>query len=250
MNDISIQKVVIEQTTPQKEEICVIFSYDVIHYIISGSGYFNGKMLSAGKAFICKEGKRCTYAPNPQEPWKYIWIRYYGKDAEEFANSYQKDDYIFDFDNCKDFYNICTAFQNNNMWFSDNEYARASSKIVLAYHCNLKSTNLQKDNQYIMNATNYMQERLHMNINVGIIANELHISCGYLRYLFKKSKGISPKAYLTKLRMNRAAELLETTNYTIGEISKSVGYDDALCFSKAFKKVMKLSPHNYRISKK
>lgn len=250
MKDIAIQKVVIEQTVPQKEEISVIFSYNVIHYIISGSGYFNGKMLSSGKAFVCKEGKHCTYSPNPQEPWKYIWILYCGNDVEEFINRYQKDEYIFDFDNCKDFYNICKAFQNNNMWFSDNEYAHASSKIVLAYHCNLKPINLQKDNQYIMSATNYMQERLHMDIDIQKIAEELHISCGHLRYLFKKSKGISPKAYLTQLRMNRAAKLLEETDYTIGEISKSVGYDDALHFSKAFKKVKKLSPYNYRVSKK
>ena len=89
-----------------------------------------------------------------------------------------------------------------------------------------------------------------MDINIETIAKELRISSGHLRYLFKKSKGIAPKAYLTQLRMNRAAELLETTNYTIGEISKSVGYDDALCFSKAFKKVTKLSPYNYRASKK
>ena len=95
-----------------------------------------------------------------------------------------------------------------------------------------------------------MQEKLHLDINIEQIAHELHLSSGHLRYLFKKYKGISPKAYLTEIRMNRAAELLKTTDYTVGEISKSVGYEDALCFSKAFKKIKKLSPYNYRITKR
>ena len=141
-------------------------------------------------------------------------------------------------------------FQNNNSLFSDYEYARASSTILMTYHYDLKLSNHQKENQYITDAISYMQEQLHMNINIEKIAHKLHISCGHLRYLFKTIKGISPKAYLTKLRMDRAAELLKTTDYNICEISKSVGYEDALNFSKAFKKAKKHSPHNYRVLNK
>lgn len=246
MKDIRIQKVVIEQTTAQKKEISLIFSYNAIHYIISGSGYFNGKFLRAGEGFVCHKGKLCTYSPNPHDPWKYIWIWYDGDDAEKFSAGYEKDEYIFDFDNSRDFHSICVAFQNNTPLFSDYDYARAAFKIISAYHTNLKSAFLGQENQYIAKAESYMQERLHMDINIEKIAHELHLSSGHLRYLFKKYKGISPKAYLTEIRMNRAAELLKTTDYTVGEISKSVGYEDALCFSKAFKKIKKLSPHNYR----
>ena len=233
MKDIAIEKLVIEQTTTEKEEISLIFSYDVIHYIISGSGYFNGNLLSAGQAFICKEGKQCTYSPNPEDPWKYIWVRFSGNGADEFNGIYEKDGYVFDFENTEDFFNICRAFQNNNQLFSDNDFARSAFKIIMAYHTNLKYASPKADNQYITAAVSYMQERMHRNINIEKIAGELHISCGHLRYLFKTYKGISPKAYLTKLRMDRAAELLETTDYNVCEISKSVGYEDALNFSKA-----------------
>ena len=45
---------------------------------------------------------------------------------------------------------------------------------------------------------------------------------------------------------SKAANLLVSTNDTIKEISRAVGYEDQLAFSKAFKKKFEMSPKNYR----
>lgn len=65
---------------------------------------------------------------------------------------------------------------------------------------------------------------------------------------FRKAYGVSPKEYLTSLRMNKAKEMLRTTNFEIKEIAASVGYRDQLYFSRLFSKKEGLSPSEYRMS--
>ena len=70
----------------------------------------------------------------------------------------------------------------------------------------------------------------------------------YLRKLFKKEVGMSPLEYMTALRMKSAETLLSgmwTNEYTITEIAQMCGYDDALYFSRVFKKYYGCAPTNY-----
>ena len=70
----------------------------------------------------------------------------------------------------------------------------------------------------------------------------------YLRKLFKKEMGLSPLEYMTDLRMKTAEKLLTamwTNEYTVSEIAQMCGYEDALYFSRVFKKYYGCSPSNY-----
>ena len=70
----------------------------------------------------------------------------------------------------------------------------------------------------------------------------------YLRKLFKKEVGVSPLEYMTALRMKSAETLLTamwTNEYSITEISQMCGFDDALYFSRVFKKYYGCAPTNY-----
>lgn len=66
---------------------------------------------------------------------------------------------------------------------------------------------------------------------------------------FKKVKqltGMTPNEYIKKMRMEKAAELLLTTNLTAAEIAYKVGFEDQFYFSKSFKKYYGVSPTQYR----
>lgn len=70
----------------------------------------------------------------------------------------------------------------------------------------------------------------------------------YLRKLFKKEVGVSPLEYMTTLRMKSAETLLSgmwTNEYSIMEVAQMCGYDDALYFSRVFKKYYGAAPTNY-----
>ena len=70
----------------------------------------------------------------------------------------------------------------------------------------------------------------------------------YLRKLFKKEVGVSPLEYMTALRMKSAETLLTamwTNEYSIMEVAQMCGYEDALYFSRVFKKYYGCAPTNY-----
>lgn len=67
----------------------------------------------------------------------------------------------------------------------------------------------------------------------------------YLRKLFKKEMGVTPLEYMTGLRMKKAEIMLSTmwsADYSVAEIGELCGYEDALYFSRVFKKRFGCSP--------
>lgn len=83
-------------------------------------------------------------------------------------------------------------------------------------------------------------------LNLSYVANELHISLNYLSSVFKKETGQSFVQYLTNFRIDKAKELLRTTDLKTYEIAFEVGYEDSQYFSTVFKKIVGVSPSEYR----
>ena len=92
----------------------------------------------------------------------------------------------------------------------------------------------------------FIEFNFNKKISVGTIAKQFYLSPAYVRNIFYERLGCSPKQYLQELRMKKAEELLKNTDYKVVEIAVSVGYDDQLAFSKAFKQYSKTSPSLYR----
>ena len=68
----------------------------------------------------------------------------------------------------------------------------------------------------------------------------------YISKLFKDIVGVTIQDYLISFRINKAKEMMKDRQLSIGDISRSVGYDNPLIFSKTFKKINGFSPSKYR----
>ena len=103
-----------------------------------------------------------------------------------------------------------------------------------------------KGNEYVRKAIEFIQNNYARPIHVKDVADYVNINRGYLYSLFKSETNMSPQEYLSNLRLTRAAEQLNTTNYSIEVIATSNGYGDPVVFTKAFKKMHGISPSKYR----
>jgi two-component system response regulator YesN len=93
----------------------------------------------------------------------------------------------------------------------------------------------------------YMRLHFHEEeLNLTAIADHVHISSAYASTLFKKYKGMNLSEYLIQLRVDKAAELLSTTDAKSYEVSEQVGYRNPQYFSVLFKKHYGKSPSEYR----
>ncbi|MEG2371386.1 MAG: response regulator transcription factor [Hydrogenoanaerobacterium sp.] len=83
-------------------------------------------------------------------------------------------------------------------------------------------------------------------LSLKAVSEHLHISPSYFSSIFKKTIGDSFTNVLTKIRMERAQELLLSTGKKIFEISEETGYTDQHYFSYCFKKYFQISPNEMR----
>ena len=105
----------------------------------------------------------------------------------------------------------------------------------------------QQSTSYVTQAKNYIDKNYASNeISLQTVSRVLGINANYLSTLFSKEAGISLSKYLQKVRINRSTVLLSASEYTIQEIAYYCGFEDANYFSKCFKKVMGVTPKQYR----
>ncbi|MEM7550411.1 MAG: AraC family transcriptional regulator [Bacteroidota bacterium] len=93
----------------------------------------------------------------------------------------------------------------------------------------------------------YIIKQIDQNITVDQLANVLGFSKSYFSKVFKATTGSSPYQYIIKHRMERARELLLTTDLSIIQIGFEVGIDNQSQFSEAFKRFHSLYPSEMRM---
>ncbi|WP_339296569.1 response regulator [Paenibacillus sp. FSL W7-1279] len=84
------------------------------------------------------------------------------------------------------------------------------------------------------------------DLSLDSLAERVYLSPSYLSHLFSRHKGISINKYMTQYRMERARQLLLTTNRKIVQISRDVGYANVPYFSSLFKAHYGRTPTQYR----
>lgn len=91
-------------------------------------------------------------------------------------------------------------------------------------------------------ASNYQDE----NLSIKDISEHVFLSTSYICTIFKTETGQTLNQYITKYRMEKAKKLLADPLIKISDISARVGYNDGNYFGKTFKKIVGLSPTEYR----
>lgn len=121
------------------------------------------------------------------------------------------------------------------------------TKDGLLQFCSQYAASLSREqNQAVIAAKSYMWLNYTRRLTLEEIAAHVHLNSQYFSVLFKRETGQSVVDHLTRLRIDRAKELLKGTIQPIGEIARAVSYDDPDYFSRVFRKQCGLSPRQYR----
>ncbi|WP_100334002.1 response regulator transcription factor [Bacillus alkalisoli] len=94
----------------------------------------------------------------------------------------------------------------------------------------------------------YICEHYEEDLTLQHIADKFYLSREHLSRKFKQEYGQTITDYLTEIRIKKAKELLLQPNYKIYEVAYLVGYQDEKYFSKVFKRVVHVTPNDFRNS--
>lgn len=92
----------------------------------------------------------------------------------------------------------------------------------------------------------FIEDHLSDDLDVALIADNVHLNQDYLTRIFKRETGASVKSYVVARRMEKARELLETSRLPITDVAYQVGYYNYTSFNRIFKKTYGLSPQSFR----
>lgn len=234
-----------------------------LHVVLSGKGtlYVNNEKFEIhhGQMFVTKSDECCSYEAYEVDPWKYCWMAFDGRKAEDYIESmgFRKDIYVR---NCYedpyrflDLVNKMLDYQEITLASDLMRISILLEYISLAVESNYKSKQLVKHHQdyspevYVAHAMEFIDYN-YRTIKVSDISKYVGINRSYMANIFKKKIGKSPQEYLVQYRLGEAARLLKETNISIQDISLKVGYNDPLTFSKMFKSIYGVSPRNYRVN--
>lgn len=119
--------------------------------------------------------------------------------------------------------------------------------------CMLRNDNLsviQSDtaalNRECIQIKNYLDSNYSENITLDSLAALTHLNKYYLAHAFTKYTGVSPINYLLQKRIAEGKSLLESTAYSIAQISSMLGFSSQSYFSQAFKKATGMTPLQHR----
>lgn len=107
-------------------------------------------------------------------------------------------------------------------------------------------TNVEALPRAIEEVVRMIENEYQTDLSLELLAERVYLSPSYLSHLFKKQKGISINKFMTLHRMEKAKELLITTNRKIIDIGQDVGYNNFPYFSSLFKNHFGRTPSKFR----
>ena len=228
-----------------------------INYITEGSGIFETStdqfQVVPGSVLILHPGMWHRYRPDQNTGWNEHYIGFNGSFClklfnDVFFQSAKPVLYIgFQESILKHFFEIIQLVKDEK---SGHQQVCAANTILMLS----KILSVIRNQEFagktiertIRKACLYLRENVNTNVNIENLATELNVGYSYFRQMFRKYTGIPPTQYHLSLRIQKARELLVSSEMTIKEIANELGFESYFYFSRIFKDKTGKSPLEYR----
>lgn len=226
----------------------------ILIYCIEGEGYIHVEdkkyRIRRKEAFCIPSNKKHRYYASETDPWSIFWVHFKGENTVHFPleeceviqiNSRHAENRIITL------FDVLFRVLERNYTLGNFIYISQVLSLILAeIYFREKVDEVSKQNRHITAIVRYMYKHLDENLKLEDLSRELQLSKSYINAVFKKYANRAPIDFFINLKMQEACKLLKSTDMYIVEISQSLGYEDQYYFSRIFKKVIGVSPTEYR----
>lgn len=230
---------------------------NILIYCLQGKGWFQiGKTkheINPNQFFhvpACQEYMQ--YGADDEIPWTIYWVHYSGRDMQSFNQALAIG---------KDTGPVDIAFNEKALSIWENMYESLAMGYSRDNLCNAnlclyhflatffypdKHIKTGEEPDFVTKTTHFMRTNIENRLTLDDFAAMHNLSSSHFSSLFRKATGISPVDYFIQLKMQRACQLLYDQELRIKEVAHAVGYEDQYFFSRIFKRLMGVSPLQYR----
>ena len=231
-------------------------------YIVAGKAHFffgdNEEIVTAGHMVLYRPKELQKYIYYLQDQTEVYWVHFTGGNVKNILRSYGISDNqkIFSCGSNLDYQNHFRSMIEELQLCRD-DYPEMLEmnlrQIFIKLHRQLTSASKVENSilaEEMDKAMLYFNKHYSDDISIEDFAASMHMSTSWFIRNFKQYTGQTPMQYILSIRIVNAENLLENTDYNLSEISRIIGYENPLYFSRIFKKQKGLSPSEYRKSMK
>ena len=229
-----------------------------LHYVVSGKGTFQtgGKSYTVlpGQMFYMHPMTLVHYAPDPEDPWTYLWFEINGIKARELVDlagfSVKNPVYTCQSEEILPvLYRLFSAPANDMaLEYHTLGLVMEALALVIDERAPAQKKKTVRKAEHVQRAVTYIDANFTVNqLSLKTVASYLFLNSAYLSRIFKEVTGVSVSKYITSMRIQRACMLLEQGGMTVKDIARQVGYRNVNFFSKEFKKHRGIAPGHYTL---
>ncbi len=230
----------------------------LIHFAMSGQGIFQSKgkswTLQAGDGFLISPDRVTFYQADWTDPWRYVWVGFQGTKASGWLKQAGLTDDSPVFHTKDDAVRSCLEGMIKAGSMGAGRELRMlgllhlflSELVETAQPSGAVTDGRNRRDAYVQKAIDYFRMNFARPIGVSDAAAHVGLDRSYFSEIFRTAAGQPPRDFLIRLRMEKACAFMKNAGLSVADISRSVGYDDPLLFSKVFRKHQGLSPRQFR----
>lgn len=210
--------------------------------------------VNAGDLIILPKGVLHSYSASHDNPWTIYWIHFNGDLAKQFIqliNANLESPIL----NLGIQSRLVTSFETllevrqARIHQPAAIFAANLLREILSHIALLRPlVNQQKQEQSLdlEKVHSLMAARVQEQLDLDTLAASCNLSKYHFIKRYKAATGSTPINHFIHLKIERACHLLDVTEQNINEVAFAVGYEDAYYFSRIFRKIMGMSPSQYR----
>jgi AraC-like DNA-binding protein len=236
----------------------ILNEYQIL-YEPEGEGEFQSEhigpvRIKGGDIFLLFPGEWHSYHPSVNNGWKSYWIGFKGKNMDDRikAGFLSPEKPIYHVGYSSDIIRLyeeayLTALKEAA--YSQQILAGIVNHLIGMMYSLERNIILNRNQEYvdmINHARKMIRESLEKDLSIQEISNQMGVSYSNFRKLFKEFTGIAPATYQQELRLQRAKELLSTTDFSIKEIAYRLRFETPDYFSSKFKVKTGCKPSEFR----